>query len=67
MELEAVWLKDGKEIYCVDPVRDLTSDGEIESIVVCNGWGWYNYMDVCNIAGESPNGFLVRVRVSDGT
>lgn len=68
MELEAVWLKDGREIQCVCPVLELTANGEgVEGIVVYNGYSWYDYKDVCNIADEIPNGFLVRARANDGT
>lgn len=67
MELEAVWIRDGEEIYCVDPVRELLATGGVESIVVYNGWGWHNYMDICNITGKFPNGFFVRERRAYGS
>ena len=66
MELEAVWLKDGEEIYCVSPVREIIATGGISNIVVSNGWRWCNYIDVCNTTDKYPNGFLVRSRANDG-
>ena len=67
MELEAVWLKDGKEIFCVDPVIELTHNGNgIEGIEVSNGYAWYTAVDCKVLSGEKPNGFLVRERSENG-
>lgn len=68
MKLEAVWLKDGKEIYCLDSVIELTHNGnDIDSIEVYNGWGYYKSVDVRQFTGEKPNGFLIRVRRENET
>ena len=68
MELEAVWLKDGNELFCINPVCELTHNGnDIDSIEVYNGWSFYKSVDIRNFTGKKPNGFLVRERKDDGT
>lgn len=63
MELEAVWMIDGDELYCINPVLELTHSGnDIDSIEVYNGWSYYKSVDVRQFTGKKPNGFLVRTR-----
>ena len=61
MILEAVWLKNGKEIYCVDPaweVSNLDDTDSLHTIRVFNGYYWYSAKD-CD---EEPDDFIVRVK-----
>ena len=60
MELEAVWLKDEIELYCVNPVVELIAGDGVEDIVVNNGYAWYSSADCLAFCGEKPNGFMVR-------
>ena len=62
MLLEAVWLKNGKEIACVDPVwevENLDDGSTLGTIRVYNGHYWYRWND---IADEEPDDFIVRVK-----
>lgn len=68
MKLEAVWLKDEEELWCINPVLELTHNGnDIDSIEVYNGWSYYKSVDVRQFTGKKPNGFLVRERKDDET
>ena len=61
MTLEAVWLKNGKEIYWVDPVIDLICDENMHKtsdIEVYNGYVWYSAAD----CWEAPDDFIIRVK-----
>ena len=61
MFLEAVWLKNGKEVAWVDPVLDLICDDnitDIASIEVYNGYGWYT----CKDFNETPDNFIIRIK-----
>ena len=61
MILEAVWLKNGREVLWVDPVLNITCDDDIKNISdieVFNGYGWYSSND-CE---DSPNDFIIRIR-----
>lgn len=61
MILEAVWLKNGKEIYWVDPVWDVenTDDAStLSTIRVSNGYYWYSAED----CPEEPDDFVIRVK-----
>lgn len=60
MMLEAVWLKNGKEVYKISPVENLVcyenmgiSDIEVESVN-----GWYGYGDVIGGADD----FVIRIK-----
>ena len=62
MILEAVWLKNGKEIAWVDPVWEIenTDDSEqLNTIKVHNGYDWYFCDDLTD---EEPDDFIVRVK-----
>ena len=62
MLLEAVWLKDGKEIAQVDPVwevENLDDDSTLGTIRVHNGYYWYRYNDITD---EIPDDFIIRVK-----
>ena len=64
MALEAVWFKNGKEIYWVDPVLDTRygdSMDKIAAIEVYNGYYWYSAAD----CGESPDDFVIRIKKDD--
>ena len=63
MFLEAVWLKDGKEIACMYPAQHISysigGDFTIDSIIVHNGYRWYS----CDkLTKEEPDDFIVRVK-----
>lgn len=61
MILEAVWLKNGKEIYWVDPaweVSNIDDTDDLHTIRVFNGYYWYSAKD-CD---EEPDDFIVRVK-----
>ena len=61
MLLEAVWLKNGKEIYCVDPVWEVSNIDDtdnLHTIRVFNGYYWYSAKDCL----EEPDDFVIRVK-----
>ncbi len=61
MVLEAVWLKNGKEIYAVDPVTNLFCDDnmkDISEIEVYNGYHWYSIADF----DEKPDDLIIRIK-----
>lgn len=63
MILEAVWFKNGKEIYWVDPVWDVSVDDDtddLRSIRVFNGYYWYSAED----CWETPDDFVIRIKRS---
>jgi hypothetical protein len=48
MTLEAVWFKNGKEVWRVDPVLNIVSDEdmkELSEVEVFNGSDWYSSAD----------------------
>ena len=48
MTLEAVWFKNGKEVWRVDPVLNIVSDEdmkELSEVEVFNGADWYSSAD----------------------
>ena len=60
MMLEAVWLKDGKEVYWVSPVLNIVCYKDMDSIndiEVNNGQYWYTYEDI----GDADD-FVIRVK-----
>ena len=61
MLLEAVWFKNGKEVYCVDPVMNIVCDDNMKSISeieIFNGFDWYSSDD---IEGDADN-FVIRIK-----
>ena len=61
MTLEAVWFKNGEEIYWVDPVLDIICEDNMSNITdieVYNGYDWYSSAD----CGEAPDDFVIRVK-----
>ena len=61
MKLEAVWFKNGKEVYWVDPVMNIVCDDnmkDISEIEVDNGSRWYTYEDVDIDADD----FVIRIK-----
>lgn len=61
MTLEAVWFKNGKEIYWVDPVWEVGVDDDIDTLTpikVFNGYYWYSATD-CT---ETPDDFVIRLK-----
>ena len=59
MILEAVWFKNGKEIYWVDSVLDTrNTDDNSLSTEVYNGYHWYSAAD----CWEAPDDFVIRVK-----
>ena len=64
MILEAIWFKNGKEIYWVAPVENIRYDQYIDSISnieVYNGSYWYSAED-CQ---ELPDDFVIRIKRED--
>lgn len=62
MLLEAVWLKNGKEIAWVDPVwevENLDDGSTLGTIRVHNGRNWYRWSDIID---QEPDDFMVRVK-----
>lgn len=61
MMLEAVWFKNGKEVYNVDPVMNLLCDDEMKNvneIEVYNGINWYSCEDI----GDGADDFVIRIK-----
>jgi hypothetical protein len=61
MILEAVWLKNGKEIAWVNPVwevENLDDGSSFNSIRVNNGFGWYSCDDLTE---EELDDFILRI------
>ena len=57
MTLEAVWFKNGKEVYKVDPVMNIVCDDSMKNfsdIEINNGYDWYSY--------ESADNFVIRIK-----
>lgn len=61
MMLEAVWFKDGKEIYKVSPVMNLICDDEmkdVNEIEVFDGNNWHS----CEENQFDANDFEIRIK-----
>lgn len=61
MMLEAVWFKDGKEVFKVDPVMNIVCDKNMEDIKyieIDNGEYWYTYDD---FKGDADD-FVIRIK-----
>lgn len=61
MKLEAVWFKEGKEVYYVDPVMNIVCDDDMEDISeieVNNGYEWYSTEDIDGGADD----FIIRIK-----
>ena len=61
MVLEAVWLKNGKEVYKVSPVMNLLCEDNMENlseIEVSDGGQWYSTEDI----GKEVDNFLIRIK-----
>ena len=61
MLLEAVWFKNGKEIYWVDPVMNIVCEEDMNSISeieVFNGFNWYSSGDI----DEEADNFIIRIK-----
>jgi hypothetical protein len=61
MMLEAVWFKDGKEVFKVNPVMNIVCDDDmddIKEIEIENGYYWYTYDD---FDGEADD-FVIRIK-----
>lgn len=60
MTLEAVWLKNGKEVYRVSPVETVVcyKNMEISDIEIDDGYKWHEYSDVVGGADD----FVIRVK-----
>lgn len=61
MMLEAVWLKNGKEVYCVNPVMNVLCEDDmnnISEIEVYDGYHWHTYENVKDGADD----FVIRVK-----
>lgn len=61
MMLEAVWLKNGKEVYKVSPVMCIVCDDDMEDISkieIEDGYKWHEYDD---FKGDADD-FVIRVK-----
>lgn len=61
MNLEAVWFKNGKEVYCVDPVLNIVCDDDMKSVAdieVNNGYHWYS----CEDFEGGADDFVIRIK-----
>lgn len=62
MMLEAVWLKDGKEVHKISPVMNLLCEDDMDAVLeieVNNGEHWYS----SEILGIEADDFMIRVKV----
>lgn len=61
MMLEAVWFRDGKEIYKVSPVMNIVCDDDmdnIKDIEIEDGNKWHEYSDFDGDADD----FVIRIK-----
>ena len=61
MFLEAIWLKDGKQVYKVAPVMNIVCDNDmnhIKEIEIDDGNKWHEYND---FDGEADD-FVIRIK-----
>lgn len=61
MMLEAVWFKNGKEIYKVSPVMNIVCDDDMDSIAeieIEDGYKWHEYKDFKDEADD----FVIRIK-----
>lgn len=61
MMLEAVWFKDGKEVYKVSPVMNVVCDDDMDGIceIEIKDWNkWHEYTDV----GCEADDFVIRIK-----
>ena len=61
MMLEAVWLKNGKEVYKVSPVMNIVCDDDMEDISkieIEDGYKWHEYADFDGDADD----FMIRIK-----
>lgn len=61
MMLEAVWLKNGQEVYKVSPVMNIVCDDDMEDITeieIEDGYKWHEYKD---FEGDADD-FIVRIK-----
>lgn len=61
MVLEAVWLKNGKEVYKVSPVTNIVCDDDMDDIAyieVQDNDKWHEYSDF----SEDADDFVIRIK-----
>lgn len=61
MMLEAVWFKDGKEVYWVDPVMNIVCEDDmkdVSEIEISDGKDWYSCEDIEGGADD----FVIRIK-----
>lgn len=61
MMLEAVWLKNGKEVYKVSPVMNIVCEEDMESISeieIEDEYKWHEYNDFDSDADD----FIIRIK-----
>lgn len=61
MMLEAVWFKNGKEVYKVSPVMNIVCDDDMESIAeieIEDADRWHEYEDL----HEEADDFVIRIK-----
>lgn len=61
MMLEAVWFRDGKEIYKVSPVMNIVCDDDMDNVAyieIEDGNKWHEYSDFDGDADD----FMIRIK-----
>ena len=61
MTLEAVWLKDGEEVYKISPVINIVCDEDMEDIneiEVSDGFWWHS----CEEDNFEADDFMIRIK-----
>jgi hypothetical protein len=61
MMLEAVWFKNGKEVYKVSPVMNIVCDddmNDVSEIEIEDGYKWHEYADFNGDADD----FVIRIK-----
>lgn len=61
MKLEAVWLKNGKEVYKVSPVANIVcydDMDDVKEIEIGDGTGWYS----CEENQFDADDFMIRTK-----
>lgn len=57
MMLEAVWFKNGEEVFCVSPAMNIVCYEDMQDyseIEINNGYDWYSYDDA--------DDFVIRIK-----
>lgn len=61
MRLEAVWFKNGKEVFKIDPVMNIVCDDDmsgVDKIEIEDGNSWYS----CEENNFEADDFVIRIK-----